>query len=398
MDSIKYVNTKKFYCGGVGFSPGKALSAWLHAGGDEVYEWPQFNGKNVILTHKGRVAIVLALQIMNISPGDEVLVPAYNCGSEVDAILSTGVKVVFYRVNEKARIDPEDIKSRLTSKTRVLYVTHYFGWSHNLGELVDWCKEQNLFLIEDCALSLFSNGSGCPIGQIGDAAIYSFPKTLPVPEGGALVLPEGNEKMEEALRYPEWQGVYPKMLPLLKRWLIRSGEKKKDFGLSQKLLSKSFMAHSHKDEQPVRPEMPSDYYFEKRIIDRSISRISKGILNQLDYIEIIRIRRRNYAQLFKAVCDLRGIQPLYYDLPEGVCPLWLPVLVSDRQRLLSALNEKGILTARWWAGYHRSLSWENFPEACELKDRLLTLPVHQDLDEDHVDYIADCVKSLSHRK
>lgn len=386
---------RNLYCGGGGLNPGKALSAWLHAGGDEVYEWPQFNGKNVILTHKGRVAIVLALQIMNISPGDEVLVPAYNCGSEVDPILSIGAKVVFYRVNVKARIDLDDIRSRLTSRTRVIYVTHYFGWSQNLTELAGLCKEQNLVLIEDCALSLFSDGSRYPIGRTGDAAVYSFPKSLPVPEGGALVLPEDNEKISNNLNPPEWHRVYPKMLPLFKRWLIRTGEKMKDFGLSQKLLGKSFMTHTPGDQKKTRNLLPISDYFDKNIINKSISRITKGILNQLDYREIVRIRRRNYTQLYNSVCDSSGIQPLYNDFPEGICPLGVPVRVPDRQQVISDLNNRGIVLSKWWAGYHRSLSWEDFPDACELKDHLLLLPVHQDLDDDHIHYIADCVKSLS---
>ena len=236
------------------------------------------------------------------------------------------------------------------------------------------------------------------IGRLGDAAIYSFPKTLPVSEGGALVVQESNEKIIMTLRYPEWHRVYPIMVSLFKRWLIRTCEKAGDFGMSQKLFGKNFMSYmSHRpsNEETSQKFMREYNYFDKKIIDYSISRITEGILNQQDYTEIVRIRRRNYIQLYKDVCDLPGIQPLYNVLPEGVCPLSLPLLVSDRQRMHSILKKRGIDAIMWWGGYHRSLSWENFPEAVELKDHILSLPIHQDLDEVHIKYIADCVKSLS---
>ena len=142
-------------------------------------------------TFLGRVAIWQLCNIWRLGPGDEILMPAYNCGTEVDPFLVHGCKVVLYRVDEKTRIDVPDIMRRRTRQTKVVYVTHFFGWPQDLEELARWCQAEQLRLVEDCALALFSSGPDGPLGLRGDAAIYSLGKSLPVPAGGVLTLRAG---------------------------------------------------------------------------------------------------------------------------------------------------------------------------------------------------------------
>jgi hypothetical protein len=53
------------------------------------------------------------------------------------------------------------------------------------------------------------------------------------------------------------------------------------------------------------------------------------------------------------------------------------------------------MAVEWWAGYHRSFNWDEFPEACYLKDHLLTLPIHQDLGVTQMKYIGRCVNEIA---
>jgi dTDP-4-amino-4,6-dideoxygalactose transaminase len=64
---------------------------------------------------------------------------AYNCCTEVDSFLVNGWKVVFYHVDEKARIDIGDFTRRVTARTKVIYVIRLFGWPQDLNELLSWC-------------------------------------------------------------------------------------------------------------------------------------------------------------------------------------------------------------------------------------------------------------------
>ncbi len=83
-------------------------------------------------------------------------------------------------------------------------------------------------------------------------------------------------------------------------------------------------------------------------------------------------------ELAQHLAGLPAIRPLFHGLPAGVCPLYFPVLVTDRPRWLAALHARGVPAIGWWAGYHRQLPWADFAEARHLKDHLLALPVDQD--------------------
>ena len=141
--------------------------------------------------------------------------------------------------------------------------------------------------------------------------------------------------------------------------------------------------------------MAPNYYFDVKKIDWSMSRLSKGILNTTNDCDIVKTRRRNYQYLYNSLLNIPTLHPLFDDLPNYVCPLSFPALVKDRNHWCNALNANGIQAYEWWAGYHRGFDWEEFPEACTLKNNLLTLPVHQDLDIHQMEYIAGCVKKIA---
>src|SRR2546423_1525524 len=114
------------YCGGLSASPLAFLSALLK-GRASLETWKQLAGRHVLFTHKGRGAVVLAVKALGLKPGDEILVPAYNCGAELEALAHAGLQVVLYRVDSNTQIDLDDAQRRVTAKTRALYVIHYFG-------------------------------------------------------------------------------------------------------------------------------------------------------------------------------------------------------------------------------------------------------------------------------
>src|SRR5262249_14393583 len=145
-----------------------------------------------IFTQSGRAAILLAAKTWGIGKDDEVLVPAYNCGSDVSPWIASGAHVSMYRVDACARIDLEDLLCRINARTRVVHVTHYFGHPANIGELAGICRERNVKLLEDCALALLSNLTGLT----GDAAIFSLQKSLPACDGGILTLRDTNASVK----------------------------------------------------------------------------------------------------------------------------------------------------------------------------------------------------------
>jgi dTDP-4-amino-4,6-dideoxygalactose transaminase len=115
------------------------------------------------------------------------------------------------------------------------------------------------------------------------------------------------------------------------------------------------------------------------------------MLRSFDTKHIIARRRENYNTLLAQLSQCTTVEPLFKRLPEGVCPLSFPIVIENRDQMRLKLSERGIEAGAWWKGYHRNLPWNDFPEACFLKDHVLTLPVHQDLDARAVDYIVKTV-------
>jgi len=118
------------------------------------------------------------------------------------------------------------------------------------------------------------------------------------------------------------------------------------------------------------------------------------LLTQCNPERIVETRRKNYQALLQALRCVNGLGFLFPELPKGVCPLGFPVLVDNRRQLTAALNDKGIAATAWWEGYHRKSKWDEFPEAKFLKDHLLMLPIHQQMAPRHINYVAECVKTL----
>jgi dTDP-4-amino-4,6-dideoxygalactose transaminase len=321
--------------------------------------------------------------------------PAYSCGTEIDPFVYYGLNIIFYRVNQQAQIDLDDLLHRVTARTRVIYVTHYFGWPQDIEFISDYCRDKNIYLIEDCALSLFSKPVDHPIGVLGNAAIYSFPKTLPVPDGGALTIPFNVPATEFPTESPPLGLIFKKMLPLIKRSVLRLSDK---VGLYQYLpqhITRSRTRDKRLATPPAGlPEMPQSYYFNKDYEEKNASIVTRYILEHSCQDFIVKQRRKNYLKLYKAVQATSLLQPVFGQLPDGICPLHFPVLVKDREPVCSYLNEKGVAAVKWWAGYHRAFSWSEFHEARYLKDHVITIPIHQQLSSDDMEYICFVISSI----
>jgi perosamine synthetase len=386
--------SKFISCNGQGLSPTQIISGLIQVR-SPLPEGFEFIGSDVIYTYQGRYAINLICRLLGIGPGDEVLAPAYNCGAEVDPFVWIGAKVVFYRVDGSARIDAQDIINRVTASTRIIYVSHFFGWPQEIDDLAKRCQERGIFLVEDCALCLFSRGPHHAIGRIGDAAIYSFVKTLPMPDGGVLILKDRTlPKTMRSSKRPPLQAVFFNSLPLLKKWFMNNNRVWQRHEITRHLLTKSWLKGSANQSTEVEREMPKDNYFDANKIGWAMSSLSKRILSRTNPREIVEIRRRNYLHLLNALRDLPSIKPLFDDLPVDICPLSFPCFVDDRAFWGNALEKRGILVGGW-PSYHRGFDWKDFPEARHLKNDLLTLPIHQYLEPHQMDYIARCVKSIA---
>jgi dTDP-4-amino-4,6-dideoxygalactose transaminase len=360
-----------------------------------------FQNARTYYVHLGRVAIRYACELLGVGRGDELLVPAYNCGSEIDPLLCSGASLTLYRIDRAARIDLNDLQGRISKKTRAIYVTHYLGMPHGLVEIKELCKDRKIHLIEDCALSLFSSDGETRLGSLGDVSIFSFPKTLPVPDGGAMVI------NNPALSADSWRRQRPpllrlsrRMLSLAKRYMLhRSSESGLLYSTLWSLLGTRQLTNNDSCGPDASfPDMPSNFYYDERLNNDDISRITERMLRTFDAVEIRSRRRRNFLRYLDLLSSAEGAELLYRELPEGVCPLHFPIIVPERGRVCRELNALSIDATAWWSGYHRSLPWAEYPDACFLKDHLLVLPVHQGLSDNHIGFICETLLRIIRRR
>ena len=346
-----------------------------------------FAGSKPYYVHAARTAIHKALSLLNLRGGDEILAPAYHCGSEVDVMLKAGAEVHLFRVSSAGQIDIDDLQKRITSRTKAIYVIHYFGFPQPLAAIGELCRVRGLYLIEDCALSLLTEVEGRRIGSFGDMAVYNFPKTLQVPDGGALVINNPELQSQDwARRGPGVSNTIRNLFPLLKQTVLH--------GLPHAVAGFLFAALRPPSEPEratslSRPEIPNSYYFSCAMSDRKLSWVSGWLMRRMDLAEIRARRRLNYSLLLKQILPIPGHEPLFKNLPTGVCPLSLPIVTRNARELAHKLRAQSIPAIAWWSGYHRSFpNCGGFEEAGYLKDNVLALPIHQQLDARAIEFVG----------
>jgi dTDP-4-amino-4,6-dideoxygalactose transaminase len=293
-----------------------------------------------------------------------------------------------YRVDRTALIDERDLLSRITARTKVVYVTHFFGWPQDLTTIAGACRERGIKLLEDCALSLFSRAAGVA----GDGAVYSLTKSLAVPDGGVAVWSRSTAVGER--HPPGIKRTLRRCLSLVKRDLIRRLGGTNTRGWRPSGVTPEAWVRPNNDGGR-RPAMPQSYFFKELDQSAGCSQCTRGAIQRVNEGIVVATRRDNYLALRRDLKGVASLQPLYSSLPEGVCPLVMPVIVDDRSRWVSDLNRAGIDAISWWAGYHPAPACDEFPDAAYLKNHVMALPVHQQITLHGVRWMGSCVREIA---
>lgn len=331
-----------------------------------------------------RGAVFAAVQRLGLA-GAEVLVPAYHHGVEVEALVAAGVRPVFYNVTTDLQADLASLAREVTPATRALYVIHYAGFAQPMARLCAWARAHGLKVVEDCALALLSAEGPRPLGTRGDAAIFCLYKTLPVPNGGALWMPEPWDA--PPLEPAGAATAVHQLVSSLVTGLARSGP-------VGRLVRAAVQGSARRvrrwrplpvDARPVggRSFVPG----QERL---AISPVSLAIAHRLDARTIVERRRRNFQALLGALRDVAP--PLVHQLPRGVSPLFYPLWTPEKRRLQAALAAEGIESIDFWREGSPLVPARKFPDVEALRAHVLELPLHQDVDEADVARMVEAVR------
>lgn len=313
--------------------------------------------------------------------------PAYHHGVEVEVLKSKGLKLSYYRINEKMEIDIDHLDSLVSPRTRLLYVIHYFGFSHPIRHLHDITKKHGLFLFEDCALSLFSRfPDGEPMGSVGDVSIFCLYKTLSVPQGGVMVLNSPDLSLPPVANTPNLASTVGYLINLLLDYFeLKWDGTGHAINTALRNLGREIKRKSKIKNIPIDTNS-----FNEEFVSLGISRITHYLINRMNADIIVRRRRNNFLYLLNLLKD-KIFMP-FKGLINGTCPLSLPIFVRDKEAVYSRLLSEGIGTITFWSTGNPDIPEGTFPEVDFLRKHVLEIPVHQELEERHLDYIASKVK------
>lgn len=154
--------------------------------------------RKALLTHSCTAALEMAAILLDLHPGDEVIMPSYTFVSTASAFALRGAVPVFVDIRpDTCNIDENLIEDAITNKTKAIVCVHYAGVACEMDKIMSIAKKHNLMVVEDAAQAFGSSYKGKACGTIGDMGCFSFHETKNVicGEGGALVI--NNDKFIE---------------------------------------------------------------------------------------------------------------------------------------------------------------------------------------------------------
>jgi perosamine synthetase len=352
-----------------------------------------FYGRKATLFYLGRGALWHVMKLLHLTHADKVLVPSYHCGVDIESILRADVGISYYRVKEDFTVDMEDLTSKIDCNSRAVVIMHYYGFPQPIESLKEFCIERKLFLIEDCAHALLSSWQGRALGTFGDVSIFSQRKSLPLPDGGAMLVNHPGIASPLIAEKPNLMVTLKKTIGMLFSSLNDASNNNVlliPIRFMKKRISNLFQKNFGDTYSTAMDFDPSMGHLQ-------MSNLSKRIMNGTKTDQVIEMRRRNFKYLLDNFSNSQRINKVHSSLPKGVCPLFFPIQIRGikRQEVQDVMRQNRILTYVFGENLHGSLPENEFPEAEMLSREILCLPIHQDINKKDLNRMLNVIKSFS---
>ena len=342
------------------------------------FENPGISAVNPCFFKWGRQAMRVGLDCLNLPRDKSILMPASMCPAVLEPFINFGLKIDLYKLDASLHWDLNDILKRITSKTSAIYVIHYFGIAYDLRELRELCNDRGISLIEDCALAGFNPNS--ILGKTGDVSFFSLWKFHPITDG-AMLFCNKNDDCLLGTGYPE-PSTYD---------TARKSVKLKLKALAMAGLLPIAQLKRLKKNHPLTPDVAPEDNFGGDYPVFGISSKAKKLFLSENCVSLAKKRNNNFNILLDFALE-KGIKPMYESIGKESVPYCFPIIVDDPVKMQNKLRQAGIETElsinRPFTNRPYLLpSHEVFPEILYLANHVLSIPIHQDIDEYHMEYI-----------
>jgi len=295
-----------------------------------------------------------------------VWMPSFHCGMEVRAAVDAGLTPRYYRLRGDLSIDEDDLAMRLRESPGPVLLIHYFGFAQPAAPRIA------APVVEDCSHAFLSRDGDVAVGTHGVAAAFSLYKTCGTAEGGAM----RTALATVAPRMPlvAWDA---EVAAARKRRRDARGAGVAVDDLARRLETRVEVSWRRIFEGPWR-------------YGEGISRLSLALVERMDPCEIVERRRANYVRLLELVALEQG-DPVFAALPEGCCPLYLPLFVRDRTAVMLRMQSRGVEPFVFGLFHHPTLPVDEFPESKRMREEILCLPIHHQLGERELRRVAEAM-------
>lgn len=339
-------------------------------------------GEKQVFFHFGRGAIYHIFRSLGLNNNDIVLFPAYICDTALQPLIDLNITVKFYKLDSSLNVDLNDVNEKLSAKTRVLFIIHYFGFPQNVEQIRAFCDENNLILIEDCAHVLPLPGTKQTLGSLGDFSFFSLRKYYPVSGVGILLI--NNFQKNISLSN---QSVPGRLLML--KYAVNDFIKYVEFKTSFFSILRS--GYSLKGTQHNKADLFNNGKYNSGIYSLGMHGASWNLVRRMDFEQTARIRRRNYNYMLEILKGFEGIEIIFKHLPPQIVPMVFPVYTQHGKRICNEVKDIDIFL---WPTLHSVVMHSNEPSAIQAKEysaRILLLPLHEGLRKNHLDLVCDSI-------
>lgn len=341
---------------------GQVLDSGKYILGPEVGEFEKrfaalCDVKYAVSVNSGTDALILALRVLGIGAGDDVITVSNSFVASTGSIILVGAKPVFVDVLNNMNMDWSKLESAITRNTKAILPVHLTGLPADMNPILDFAKANSLFLIEDCAQAVIAEYNGQRVGSFGDLGCFSLHplKTLNACGDGGVITTNSKEFYEQLL-------------------IMRN------LGLRSRDDCVCWSGNSRLDT-----------------IQAAL------LLVKLNYLEEWTAKRRQNAVLYNQV--LSGIR----DIITPTCdsnfkPVFHTYIIQAEHRdiLKKYLSSKGVDTAIHYpipihlhkAARNLNYTPGDFPVTEKLAQCILSLPVYPELEEAEIYYIAEVIRTF----
>lgn len=354
--------------------------------------------------NSGRSALMAILEAIGLKKDEEVLLQAFTCNAVPNPVLWAGLKPVYVDCGEDFNIDPEDLKKKITPKSRAVIVQHTFGLPADMAEIQKICRQHNLILIEDCAHSLGAEYKGRKVGTLGHAAFFSFSrdKVISSVYGGMAVTNDDElaEKLcayRQRIDYPSFRWTARQLLhPVLMNWLILP---------TYRILGKYLLSLFHwfgilskaVDWREKRGRKPS--YFPKKM-PKAVAPLA---LHQFKKLDRFNQHRKQIADIYYQELGASAFVLPRKSQDREYIFLRFPVRHPRAHEIIKKCWQRNILIGDWYttviAPHDTQLDKMKYtPGSCPMAESLaketLNLPTHINISSKEANEIVDFLRQL----